>query len=176
MSTQRARPPILARSLIPAALLFAACSNSSGGGGGGNKKVVVEVEPNDTSAEALALGDDVPGVGDVATAGDVDFWSAALQAGWVIQVEVLATRATQAEWDANDNIPRLTLYDTDGTTRLLEHDNSGNTTTTGSWDWDKHDLDFPMFRVPAERDVLHRGDAGRRRPSMAAATPCAGRA
>lgn len=147
MNARRKTSLLLALLLVPATALYTSCSSSSS-----KKKVpaaITEAEPNDASMNALALGNNVPGRGDVALAGDVDFWSADLQAGWVIQVELFATRSDQAGWDGNANIPRLTLYDTDGTTRLLEHDYGGNTTTTGSWDWGEHDLDFPMYRVPA---------------------------
>lgn len=127
------------------AVLLPACS--SGGGGGGPAPVLVEAEPNDASGDALALALNRYGTGEVATPTDVDYWAVALSGGALVRVELFATRLDQAGWDANFNVPRLTLWDTDGTSKLLEHDYGGF--TSNGWSHGAHDLDMPLFRVPA---------------------------
>jgi hypothetical protein len=109
-------------------------------------------------ANAVALGQ--PASGSLDAAGDVDFWSVALGAGQVIELELFATRLDQARWDAVVNAPRLTLYGTDGSTKLLEHDLGGF--TSSGWGWGAHDLDFPLFRAPVSGTyfVALRGDDG----------------
>ncbi len=144
-------------SLASLGLLSAACDSSSGGGSRNSigppvavtSPVVHEVESNENSGEAGVLERGVGGAGEVAVPGDVDYWSATLTEDMIVSVELFATRLDQSGWDAGDTAPRLTLYDTDGLTRLLEHDYGGSATASGSWSWGKHDLGFPLFRVPA---------------------------
>jgi hypothetical protein len=120
--------------------LLAACS--TGGDGSTPQTALAETEGNDTSASANAVAFDRPAMGSLATAGDVDFWAVKLSNGQWIQIELFATRVNQAAWNTAGNVPRLTLYDTDGATKLLEHDYSGFTSTS-PWSWGKHDLDVP---------------------------------
>lgn len=126
------------------AFLFSCSSGSSGGGG--PPAVIDETEPNDafnaTGVQALTLGR--AGNGELATETDVDFWSMALTNGDVVSIELFATRLDHNSWDASDSIPRITVYDTDGTTVLANHD------FTNQWSWGKHDLDHPLFLVPAD--------------------------
>src|SRR5262245_44332593 len=106
-----------------------------------------ETEPNDDSASANAGTIGTAMTGDVITAGDVDFFKYDLTASQVISVELRAARLDQTAWDAAGNVPRLTIYDTDGTSKLLEHDYTGN--FSDGWSWGQEDLDIPMFEAPA---------------------------
>ncbi|NOT29852.1 MAG: hypothetical protein HOP15_05310 [Planctomycetes bacterium] len=108
---------------------------------------MLETGGNDSAAGASPISIGRPANGSLDGTGDVDFWSVALGAGQSYELELLATRLDQVRWDAVVNAPRLTLFDTDGTTKLLEHDLGGF--TSAGWGWGRHDLDFPLFRVPA---------------------------
>ena len=130
----------------PAVLLLALASACSGGGGNGNPSVLNETEPNDGPATANALVVDRPGLGVMDEIGDLDFFSVPLQAGKYLKVELFATRLDQAVWDAAANVPQLTLFAPDGTSKLLEHDPVGD--VSQGWGWGRHDLDFPLYRVP----------------------------
>ena len=131
--------------VLPAALSVFLFSCSSSSGGGGPPAVTPEVEPNDvfTDADVAELKNNKAGSGSLSTETDIDFWSLKLTEGDVIEVELFATRLDQAAWDTGDSIPRITIYDTDGSTVLVHHD------YTNLWSWGKHDLDHPMLRVPA---------------------------
>lgn len=129
------------------ALLLAALSSACSGGGGGGPSILSEQEPNDLPSQAGALVLDRPGVGSVASAGDVDYFSVRLNAGKYLKVELFATRLDQETWDAAANVPRLTLFAPDGTTKVLEHD--ATAAVSEGWGWGRHDLDIPLFRVPA---------------------------
>lgn len=118
-----------------------------GGGGGGAATVVAESGTNDSAASANPISVGRPASGSLDSTGDVDFWSVPLGAGQVVELELFATRLDQARWDTVVNAPRLTLYDTDGATKLLEHDLGGF--TSAGWGWGMHDLDIPLFRAPA---------------------------
>jgi len=125
-------------------VLAAACSS---GGGGGSAAVIDEDETpaNDTPATANAIPLGTPVHGDVTTIGDVDYFQFTFAQGQIIQIELLAAREDQDTWDTEDNVARTTLFDTDGTSMLLDHvlnDPNG-------WSWGKHDLDMPCFYVPA---------------------------
>ncbi len=125
---------------------LAACG---GGGGGGPPAAIAESELNDSTATADALPVGTPVQGSVATAGDVDFFKVTLPQGSIVKIELFAARADQAGWDAAGNVPRLSVWDTDanGNAKLLEHDFGGN--TSDGWSFGAHDLDIPMFEVPA---------------------------
>jgi hypothetical protein len=118
-----------------------------GGGGGGQATVLMEMEGNNTSVTANALTVGASATGSLDAVGDIDYWSVPLVAGQNISIELLATRFDQGHWDDNvgKNLPRLTVWDVDGTTKLLEHDYSGN--TSAGWGWGRHDLDIPLYRV-----------------------------
>jgi hypothetical protein len=103
-----------------------------------------EVEANGTFATATPLSATGAGQGSVGVAGDVDSWSFSATVNSTIRVELHATRRDQATWAAGPNLPRLTLFDVDGTTRLLDHDPTAETWVHGG-----ADLDFPAFHVPA---------------------------
>ncbi|MBK7644407.1 MAG: hypothetical protein IPJ19_15425 [Planctomycetes bacterium] len=137
--------------LAPIALLAAlsACSSSSGGGGVPTAISEDETVPNDTPAAANALKVGTPILGSVAIAGDVDCFALPLAAGKIVKFELFGTRNDQADWDTNGNIPRLTILDTDtnANAKLLEQDFSGN--FSDGWSWGYHDLDIPLFKVPA---------------------------
>lgn len=133
--------------LLTVSLIAALATACSAEGGNGMPSILTESEPNDTPAQADALVLDRPGVGSVALAGDVDCFSVALNAGKYLRVELLATRLDQETWDAAANVPRLTLLAPDGTTKLLEHDPIGS--VSDGWGWGRHDLDFPLYRIPA---------------------------
>ncbi len=133
-------------------LLLSLASCGGGGGGGGGIPAVTtenEVPANDTPAGANVLSVGTPIRGEVGTAGDVDCYAIALGAGSVVQFELFATRTDQSTWDANVNIPRLTILDTDanGNAKLLEQDFSGN--FSDGWNFGFEDLDIPLFEVPA---------------------------
>ncbi|MBK7877879.1 MAG: hypothetical protein IPJ77_19535 [Planctomycetes bacterium] len=131
------------------AAFLAACSNGGSGGGGGTPATVLaEVEPNETTATALSLTLGRPASGDVVTAGDLDLWRIDLAGGEIVKFELEATRIDQDVWDAASNTARITVLDSDGTTKLLEHDLSGN--FSDGWSWGDHDLDIPAFRAPAD--------------------------
>jgi hypothetical protein len=85
--------------------------------------------------------------GDVITAGDVDYFKYSLTAGQAIAIELRAVRLDQTAWDGAGNVPRLTLYGTDGTTKIREHDFSGN--FSDGWSWGGEDLDMPLYIAPA---------------------------
>ncbi len=128
-----------------------AVSSCDGDGGSSSPRTVVsELEPNDTAAQARGLGSGRPGRGSLAAPGDVDFWAAKLKQGNLVKVEVYGSRLNQAAWDASGTIPRLKIWDRDGTTVLLEHDLSGLVAGNGPWAYGKHDLDIPLWRVPAD--------------------------
>ncbi len=126
---------------------FAAFAGGCGGGGGGSAAVVLETGGNDNAAGASPVSVGRPASGSLDSTGDVDFWSVSLSAGQAYELELLATRLDQVRWDTVVNAPRLTLFDMDGTSKLLEHDLGGF--TSHGWGWGRHDLDFPLFRVPA---------------------------
>lgn len=123
--------------------LFAACNNGSSGGSAASALVIDEVEPNNDSTTATALLVDEFGGGNVADNTDSDFWSVTLSAGEFITVEAFGARLDQATWDAAANAPRVTIYDTDGTTPLLVQDDE-----TLNWNSDQ-DTDVELFRAPA---------------------------
>lgn len=143
----RTRPSTWSFAALPAVLtafLFSCSSGSSGGGG--SPAVLTELEPNDLFDDATVEGltPGRGGVGQLATETDIDFWSMALTQGEVVELELFGTRFDHASWEADDSVPRITVYDVDGATVLANHDFSG-----GTWDWGKHDLDHPRLLVPA---------------------------
>ncbi len=143
-----ARPArLLALTSCGLAAFLGSCSNG-GSGGSSPSAVLAEVEPNETTADALAMTLDRPATGDLSTIGDADLWSVALASGEVVTIQLEATRFDQDAWEAANNVARLTVFDADGTTKLLEHDYTGN--TSDGWSWGKHDLDIPAFRAPAD--------------------------
>lgn len=123
------------------AAFLGACSNNDSSSA--VTTILAESEPNELTTEALALTLDRPAGGTVTTIGDADLWKIALATDEVVRIELRGARLDQGTWDAADNIPRLTVLDTDGTTQLLDHNSSG-------WSWGFHDLDIPMFRAPAD--------------------------
>ncbi|MGH7162299.1 MAG: PPC domain-containing protein [Planctomycetota bacterium] len=129
---------------IRALLAAFACGQLGGCGGGGGFDgilAVLEAEPNNGAATANPLERNRSGTGELAVIGDVDCWAFSAAAGEWIQIELFATRFDQEGWDGVCNSPQLTLFSTDGTTRILEHAyNSG-------WEFGRHDLDFPLFRI-----------------------------
>jgi len=145
------RPSGLREKLTPLAilLLLGACGGGGGGGGIPNVSSEDETTPNDTLAAANTLTIETPIRGDVSTAGDVDCFAIQLSAGRTVRFELFGTRLDQGNWDANGNVPRLTILDTDANSnaKLLEQDYSGN--FSDGWGWGTHDLDIPMFHVPA---------------------------
>lgn len=121
---------------------FASCNDSSSGGGG-STLAIAEVEPNNDSATAngLVVGESASGT--VADSTDSDFWSVDLAAGELISIEAFASRFDQATWDAAGNSTKITIYDTDGTTVLLEQSDE-------ILDWNSdQDTDVGLFRAPA---------------------------
>lgn len=156
---RRSTPRVLMPALVlPAALgllLLSACGGGSGGGGGGGavvigKITVAEVEPNNTVGTAGALVIGQAGRGDLSAPGDVDFWSITTAAPSFVRIEVSGARLDQTMWSGTGNAPVLTVFDTDGTTKIAEHDNNADvitdpsTTTGGLWD-----RDFDCLRLPA---------------------------
>lgn len=123
--------------------LFAACSNSSSGGPNASALVIDEVEPNDDSTTATALVVGEFGGGNVADNTDSDFWSVTLSAGEFITVEAFGARLDQDTWNTAGNAPRITIYDTDGTTPLIVQQ-----AETLNWNTDQ-DTDVDLFRAPA---------------------------
>ncbi len=148
-------PLLLPVTLLSCAALTVGCSSSSGsddesGPDTGARQLFFaqgESEPNDSSASAALLERTSFGTGDVATPGDADYWSFSMAEGEVVQIEVAAARMNRVDWTLATNVPRLTIWDTDGTTKILEHDYSGN--FGDGWGWGLHDLDIPMFAAPS---------------------------
>jgi hypothetical protein len=104
---------------------------------------ILETEPNDTPATADALSLQGPARGTL-SADDIDFWSFSATTGMVIQVELFALRRDFASWDTNFNLPRLNLIGPNGTSYL-----DGPDYVSSGWLWGAHDLDIPLFRIPA---------------------------
>jgi hypothetical protein len=127
--------------------LLGSCSGGAGAGGAPGR-ALAESESNDTAASADAVPLGRPATGSLATLGDVDFWSVVLAEGELYQVELFAARLDQAAWSASGAVPRLTIYDASGSSKLVEHDFGGFTSST-AWGWGAHDLDVPLFRAPA---------------------------
>src|SRR5262245_15838829 len=100
-----------------------------------------ESEPNNTPVSADPLDTGQPGIGSLNGASEVDYWKVFLPGASTVTIELFATRMDQGDWDLQDCVPRLTLYDVDGTSKLLEHDFSG--AFSAGWGWGKHDLDIP---------------------------------
>lgn len=103
---------------------------------------ISETEPNNSGDQADPLPVGTPGRGHLDTFSDVDFWSFTASAGDIITVELFGTRMTQAGWSALDSIPILRLLDS-GLNELIRHDRS-------AWLDGSHDLDIPLFRIPAD--------------------------
>src|SRR5688572_1814858 len=116
--TRSTKPALL--SLALALALLAACDSSSGGGASPPIAVVAESEPNDTFDQADALTMTVAGHGEVADDADTDFWSVPLTANEFVSIEVFGNRFDFDTWTANGNAPSIRLFDTDGTTLLME--------------------------------------------------------
>jgi len=131
-------------------LLLAVVLPACGGGGGSAPPAPtpgLEQEPNGTSATAgTLLGGAATGT--LATAGDVDYWEVDLTLNDVVEIEVFGTRLAQAAWDAATNVPRLTLYATDGVTKLQEHQYAAGALTP-AWSHGRHDFGIPAFPVRA---------------------------
>ncbi len=108
---------------------------------------LAEIEPNDDATLARALSRNRPAGGDVALAGDQDWWSIQLAAGDIVQIEMFATRFDHATWDAAANTAQVKLFAADGVTELMGHYPSG-AAGGPTWYWGQHDLDIPMFRAP----------------------------
>lgn len=102
---------------------------------------VNETEPNNTPGTATPLGPSLAGYGVLEDLADVDFWSFAANAGDIIRVEMSGTRRDQANWDSYDSLPILRIVDPNGND-MLRHDRA-------AWDAGDHDLDVPLFRIPA---------------------------
>ncbi len=136
--------------LLASGLTALLCACSDGGGSAGKRTVIQELEPNGSAQQARSLRAGRPGHGSLASIGDVDYWAAKLKQGSLVKLEVFGTRLDQATWDNRDNLPRLRVLDRDGTSVLLEHDFSGQVATAGAWGYGKHDLDVPLWRVPAD--------------------------
>ncbi|MFN0009770.1 MAG: DVUA0089 family protein [Planctomycetota bacterium] len=141
----RTRPSTWLYAALPAALAGFLYSCSSGSSGGGPPALLAEAEPNDLFDDAAVEGltPGRGGAGQLDDETDIDFWSMALTEGEVVQLELFGTRLDHADWDAGDSLPRITVYDVDGTTVLVNHD------YTNQWSWGKHDLDHPRLLVPA---------------------------
>lgn len=123
-----------------------ACSGGGGGGGSGSGG------PSFANATPVTLTQ--VNEGDL-IAGGVDTFKFTAMAGKVYCIEIFAIRFDQEGWDGgNDgsfesNLPRMRLFDTNGSTVILEHD-----IDTWIFDWGVHDLDFPMFRAPADGEYF----------------------
>ncbi|KAF0244777.1 MAG: hypothetical protein FD180_2236 [Planctomycetota bacterium] len=102
---------------------------------------IEETEPNSTIDTATPLPIGTPGHGRLDTFDDVDFWSFGASAGDIIRVDLFSTRMTQQGWNTSDAIPILKILDAAGT-ELLRHDRA-------AWLDGDHDLDVPLFRIPA---------------------------
>ena len=105
-----------------------------------------ESEPNDDPAEANLLWLDTVAYGSVVDQEDVDTFAIDMQVGEAIEIELFATRFDQATWAQNSNVPRLTVWDATGATKLVEHDYSGNFSVE-PWYWSAPDFDLPLFRA-----------------------------
>jgi hypothetical protein len=122
--------------------VFAGCNNGSSGGGP-STTAIEEAEPNDdaTTANGLVVGETASG--NVADGTDSDFWSIDLAADELISIEAFANRLDQATWATAGNFTKITVYDTDGTTALLEQ-----SAEISDWGNDQ-DTDIDVFRAPA---------------------------
>ena len=117
----------------------------SGGDDAPTTALAAETEPNGSRSQATPLTEGATGLGEVGAAADADYWSFEASAGEIVQIELFAARFDQQAWDGNRNVPRLRLVAPDGSV-LLTHDNSG--ATGAAWDFGRHDLDVPLFRIP----------------------------
>lgn len=129
--------------LAPLSLAFlylSACHDSSSGSA--FFTVIDETEPNGTAGQANALSTGRAGHGGVADDTDTDFWSVALTAGQFVSIEVFGSRFDFDTWTTNGNAPSVRLFDTDGTTLLLEQSDE-----SFAWNGDQ-DTDVLTFRVP----------------------------
>jgi hypothetical protein len=134
---------------LAAPLALSGCSSSDDEpGSSAPLTFLAEIEPNDDATQARALTSNRPAGGDVAVAGDQDWWSIQLTAGDIVQVEMFATRLDHATWDAAANTAQLKLFGPDGTTELMGH-YPGGSSGGPTWYWGQHDHDIPMFRAPA---------------------------
>lgn len=146
MQARRLHPLVIAGTSLLATLVGCSSDSSSK-----DKKdsvpqtVLNEQEPNDDSTTALALPLTRPAMGDVTTAGDVDFWKVQLKAGKIVSIAIRACQFDFDTWNTNGNVPRLTLYAEDGTTKVVEQDSDGNFSDGWSWHWG--DLDIPSFYI-----------------------------
>ena len=105
--------------------------------------VAFEVEPNDSAGSANAVSNSRAGSGNVNTPGDTDFWRFNATAGSVIQIELFGVRFDQMGWDSDENLPKLTLFGTNGTTILTVQDEDGD------WSHGSDDLDLPCWYIKA---------------------------
>lgn len=119
------------------------CSGAGGAFGGADVKAVLELEPNDTfgAANVLPLAVNEGGQGTIG-AGDVDYWSFTGAQGDAISLCIHATRFAPSAWNVANTVPRITIFDTDGTTELLRTD-------LLQWAAGRHDLDVTSFELPA---------------------------
>jgi hypothetical protein len=122
---------------------LAACHNSSSSSSSVSTVPVTETEPNGTFAEANPFQLNQNITGSLDSAGDADWWQLDLTAGHYITVQAFVNRFDQAGWVTNGSMMRFTLYDTDGTTVLLQQ-----SADDFSW-WDTQDTDVALWRVPA---------------------------
>jgi len=114
---------------------------------------VAESEPNDTAASATPVAIGMASTG-VIIVDDIDFWSFSATEGQVIQIEIFGIRREFDSWDANANRPRVNLIGPNGTDFLVGHD--FDSAGTAGWQWGDHDLDIPLFRIPADGDYFVR--------------------
>jgi len=131
--------------LVAASVLcsfLGACSSGSSGGGI-SSTAITESEPNDMTTQAKSLRVGEFGLGTVTDDTDTDFWKVNLSANQLITVEVFGNRLDQAGWSGNFNAARVTLFDTDGTTMLIDQSDE-------NFQWtDDQDTDIFTFRAPA---------------------------
>ena len=121
-----------------------------------------ETEPNNTTGTADPYEIGLRSTGTI-TANDVDCWFFPATAGQVIRVELFGIRRDLASWDTNGNRPRLSLVGPNGTDFLAGHDY--DSAGAAGWQWGDHDLDIPLYAIPADGIYFVRID------SYLAATP-----
>ena len=111
-----------------------------------------EVEPNDGTPTATPLAIGGGGSGALLAADAEDFWRFdAPTDDFGLRVELHGARLDQAGWDAQPNLPVLTLIDSDGTTPLLQHGLPGGGDGISGYregTYGRRDMGFFAYRIP----------------------------
>lgn len=123
-----------------------------------NPLSIQETEANNTPGTANPLPVRTAGLGSLTTVGDVDYWSFSSTANTVVRFEISGVRRDFATWDGVPNVPRLQVFGSNGTAYLVGHDILNTAGGAVGWQWGFHDVDIPLFRIPATGTYFLRVD------------------